>query len=51
MISFVKLYHTLYVYVAIEIRFNVVSGNFLVRGELFRNHEQQKNFEMNCFST
>ena len=28
MISFVKLYHTLYVYVAIEIRFNVVSGHF-----------------------
>ena len=28
MISFVKLYHTLYVYVAIEKRFNVVSGNF-----------------------
>ena len=26
-IIFVKLYHTLYVYVAIKIRFNVVSGN------------------------
>ena len=45
MFSFVKLYHTLYVYVGIEIRFNVVSGNFLVCGELFRNQnqEQQKN--------
>ena len=40
--NFVKLYHTLYVYVAIEIRFSVVSGNFLVRGELFRNQEQKK---------
>ena len=43
MISFVKPYHTLYVYVGIEIRFNVVSGKTLVCGELFRNQEQQKN--------
>ena len=43
MISFVKPYHTLYVYVGIEIRFNVVSCKFLVHGELFRNQEQQKN--------
>ena len=45
MISFVKPYHTLYVYEGIELRFNVVSGKFLVCGELFRNQEQQKNLE------
>ena len=45
MISFVKPYHSLYVYQGIEIRFNVVSGKFLVCGELFRNQEQQKNLE------
>ena len=33
----------LYVYVGIKIHFNVVSGKFLVCGELFRNQEQQKN--------
>ena len=42
MISFAKPYHTLCVYVGIEIRFNVVSGKFLKCGELFRNKEQQK---------
>ena len=43
MLRFVKPYHTLYVYVGIEIRFNVVSDKFLKCGELFRNQEQQKN--------
>ena len=43
MVSFVKPYYTLYVYVGIEIRFNVLSGKFLVCGELFRNQEQQTN--------
>ena len=43
MISFVKPYHTLYVYVGIKIGFIVVSGNISVCGELFRNQKQQKN--------
>ena len=49
MISFVKPRHTLYVYEGIELRFNVVSGKFLVYGELFRNQEQQKNLEWIVF--
>ena len=49
MISFVKPYHALYVYEGIEIRFNAVSGKFLVCGELFRNQEQQKNLEWIVF--
>ena len=42
MIGFVKSYHTLYVCLGKELRFIVVSGKFLVCGELFRNQEQQK---------
>ena len=44
MISFVKPYHTLYIYVGKELRFNVVSGKLLACGELLRNQEHQKIF-------
>ena len=39
MSSFVKTYHIHCVYVGIEARFNIVSGKFLICGEVFRNQE------------